>query len=97
MDYQNLCTWSNLFSLLGKTGTMHIIKFIIETNDVSYNSIRREMPFLNQKTLANRLKELVEHWLINRINQNNTVRYIASEKLLHINEKIAEIVTIWKK
>lgn len=87
----DLCQAATSLWILWKTWCLHIIKNISIKKQVSYNSIKRDLPFLNGKTLSYRLKDLQNLWIIQKVETDEWIRYNPTDKLQEISDLSCKI------
>lgn len=61
------CYFCGLFELLGRKWTLHAVGFLAEEETVRFNELKRMLDGISPRTLSDRLSELEEIGLIERI------------------------------
>lgn len=61
------CYFCGLFDLLGRKWTLHMVGFLAEEGTVRFNELKRMLDGISPRTLSDRLSELEEIGLIERI------------------------------
>lgn len=86
------CPVCGTFQLLGSKWTTHILGVVYEEDEVRFNALKRELDGISSRMLSDRLDELEEHGLVERVDYDEVpprVEYHATEK----GESMVEALT----
>ncbi len=91
------CYFCSLFELLGRKWTLHTVGFLSEADSVRFNELKRMLDGISPRTLSDRLSELEEMGLIERIDHGTIppkVEYRLTEKGEDL-DRIYETLMAW--
>lgn len=95
------CYFCGLFELLGRKWTLHMVGFLAEEGTVRFNELKRMLDGISPRTLSDRLSELEEMGLIERIDHGTIppkVEYRLTDKgrdLDRVYEAFLEWAEAW--
>lgn len=91
------CPVCGTFQLLGSKWTTHILGVVYEEEAVRFNALKRELDGISSRMLSDRLDELEEHSLVERVDYEEVpprVEYHTTEKGEDMVEALAPLVEV---
>lgn len=93
------CYFCGLFELLGSKWTLHMVGFLAEEETVRFNELKRMLDGISPRTLSDRLTELEDMGLVERIDHGTIppkVEYRLTDKGRDL-ERIFQAFLEWAK
>lgn len=93
------CTICSLFELLGRKWTLHTVGFLSMQGTVRFNELKRQLDGISPRTLSDRLDELEQMGLIERIDHETIppkVEYRLTEQGEDL-DRVYEALMDWAK